>query len=251
MESQHCSENCCWSFPFRGVSLTCPIFICDLFIPSLQFVCYWFKFCVCGLLLNRHHAIILHETAPSHKILVPTAFFWPHHKSTASAMASHHTKISGHKGKDSILTSHLCSVCLKDFITGPHLSHYQCTILLQALLSISHGMPIDNLVLPPNVPPMFQHPGDHSSDDEDDGYHPIHATSTDGKEASFNNDDTWPANDYDMKKIRVLVPTKNLLQTSLMVILESMQLATPPPSPTRCCLLLKLLTRVEHQWLHV
>ena len=61
-------------------------------------------------------------------------------------------------------------------------------------------MPIDNLVLPPNVSPMFQHPGDHSSDDEDDGYHPIHATSTDGKEASFNNDDTWPANDYDMKE---------------------------------------------------
>ena len=55
-------------------------------------------------------------------------------------------------------------------------------------------MPIDNIVLPTNLPCIFQDPGDHSLDDD---YHPIYATSIDVKdELASDDDDAVPTNDH-------------------------------------------------------
>ena len=112
-------------------------------------------------------------------------------------MAPCHKKISGCKGKDSILTNHVCPVCSKDFVSSQGLTCHitSAPYCCNSWLSVSNGMPIDNFVLPANAASMFQDPSDHSVDDTDDDYHPIHATSTDGKDESAFDNDMWPTND--------------------------------------------------------
>ena len=106
-------------------------------------------------------------------------------------------------GKDSILTNHVCPICSKDFISSQGLT---CHITIapychNSWLSVSNGVPIDNIVLPANATSIFQDPGDHSLDDADDNYHPIYATSIDGQDKSASdNDDVVPTND-DMEGI--------------------------------------------------
>ena len=118
---------------------------------------------------------------------------------SAPAMAPCHKKISGYKGKGSILTHHVCPVCSKDFVSLQGLACHitSAPYCHQSWLSVSNGLPMDNIVLPTNVLPSFcQDPGAHSIDDADDDYHPIYATSIDGKdESASDDDDAVPTND--------------------------------------------------------
>ena len=72
---------------------------------------------------------------------------WPHHQLSAPAMAPHHKKISGHNGKGSILTHHVCPVCSKDFILLQGLACHLTSVpyCCQSWLSVSNGLPIDNI----------------------------------------------------------------------------------------------------------
>ena len=126
------------------------------------------------------------------------SFVWPHHQLSAPAMAPCHKKISGRKGKGSILTHHVCPVCSKDFISSQGLACHITSIpyCCQSWLSVSNALPIDNIVLPTNVPSFCHDPGNHSLDDADDNYHPIYATSIDGQdESASDDDDLVPTND--------------------------------------------------------
>ena len=115
----------------------------------------------------------------------------PHCRVSAPAMAPRHKKISGHKGKGSILTHHVCPVCSKDFISSQgHACHLtSVTYCCQSWLSVSNGLQIDHIVLHTNVPSFCPDSGDHSLDDADDDYHPINATSIDGQDELASNDD--------------------------------------------------------------
>ena len=114
----------------------------------------------------------------------------PHHQLSAPAMAPRHKKISGHKGKGSILTHHVCPVCSKDFVSSQGLACHLTSVPYchQSWLSVSNGLQIDHIVLPTNVPSLCPDFGDHSLDDADDDYHPIYATSIDGQDELASND---------------------------------------------------------------
>ena len=115
----------------------------------------------------------------------------PHCQLSAPAMAPQHKKISGHKGKGSILTHHVCPVCSKDFISSQGLACHLTSVpyCCQSWLSVSNGLQIDHIVLPANAPSFCPDPGDHSLDDADDDYHPIYATSIDGQDELASDDD--------------------------------------------------------------
>ena len=165
---------------------------------------------------------------------------WPHHQLSAPAMAPCHKKISGRKGKGSILTHHVCPVCSKDFVSVQGLAGHLTSVPYchQSWLIVSNGLPIDHIVLPTNAPSFCPDPDNHSLDDADDDYHPIYATSIDGQDdlASDNDDLCKPMMIW--KKILVLTHTQNSPQMSM----KAMLLVTPPPtSPTQYFLLLNLL----------
>ena len=83
------------------------------------------------------------------------AIFWhplhssvrPHHQLSAPAMAPHHKKISGCKGKGSILTHHVCPICSKGFVLSQGLACHLTSVLYccQSWLSVSNGLPMDNV----------------------------------------------------------------------------------------------------------
>ena len=143
---------------------------------SLSFICLlpWLNFCdffpkMSGF-PNRQHAILLHQNVPYHKFLASTPlFFWPHHQLSAPAMAPWHKKISGCKGKGSILTHHVCPVCSKDFISSQGLACHLTSVpyCCQSWLSVSNVLPVDHIVLPANVPSFCPDPGNHSLGDAD------------------------------------------------------------------------------------
>ena len=85
----------------------------------------------------------------------------------------------------------MCPICSKDFISSQGLACHITSVLYchQSWLSVSIGLPIDNIVLPTIVPSICQDPGHHSLDDADDDYHPIYATSIDGKDKLASDDD--------------------------------------------------------------
>ena len=115
----------------------------------------------------------------------------PHHQLSAPAMAPQHKKISGRKGKGSILTHHVCPVCSKDFVSSQGLACHLTSVpyCRQSWLSVSNGLQIDHIVLPANAPSLCPDFGDHSLDDADNDYHPIYATSIDGQDKLASNDD--------------------------------------------------------------
>ena len=168
----------------------------------------------------------------------------PHHQLSAPAMAPQHKKISGCKGKGSILTHHLCPVCSKDFVSSQglacHLTSVPCCH--QSWLSVSNGLQIDHIFLPTNAPSLCQDFGDHSPDDADDNYHPIYATSIDGQDELASNDDN-------------LVQTNDVMEENSgsnshaeppQMSMNAISLATlPPTSPTQYFLLLNLLHPVR------
>ena len=121
----------------------------------------------------------LHSSVPTHRQL------------SAPSMAPWHKKISGRKGKGSILTHHVCPVCSKDFVLSQGLACHLTSVpyCCQSWLSVSNGLPIDHIVLPTNVPSFCPDPGNHSLDDVDDDYHPIYATSIDSQDESASDDD--------------------------------------------------------------
>ena len=115
---------------------------------------------------------------------------WPHCQLSAPAMAPWHKKISGRKGKGSILTHHVCPVCSKDFVSSQGLACHLTSLpyCCQSWLSVSNGLQIDHIVLPANVPSLCPDFGNHSLDDADDDYHPIYATSIDGQDELASDD---------------------------------------------------------------
>ena len=129
------------------ISHKCPGFPLDI-MPSF--------FMKCAILQKFWHS--LHS------------FLWPHHTPSAPAMAPHHKKFSGCKGKGSILTNHVCPVCSKDFVSSQGLTCHitSAPYCCNSWLSVSNGMSIDNIVLYANAPSFCQDPGDHSLDDADD-----------------------------------------------------------------------------------
>ena len=114
----------------------------------------------------------------------------PHCRLSAPAMAPRHKKISGRKGKGSILTCHVCPVCSKDFVSSQGLACHLTSVpyCCQSWLSVSNGLQIDHIVLPTNAPSLCPDFGNHSLDDADDDYHPIYATSIDGQDKLASND---------------------------------------------------------------
>ena len=116
---------------------------------------------------------------------------------SAPAMAPQHKKISGCKGKGSILTHHVCPFCSKDFVSSQGLACHLTSVPYchQSWLSVSNGLQIDHSVLPTNAPSLCPDFGNHSLDDADDDYHPIYATSIDGLDKFASNDDNlvWTA----------------------------------------------------------
>ena len=75
-----------------------------------------------------------------------TNFWHPLHSSvlprcqvSAPAMAPQHKKISGRKGKGSILTHHVCPVCSKDFVSSQGLACHLTSVLYcqQSWFSVS------------------------------------------------------------------------------------------------------------------
>ena len=87
-------------------------------------------------------------------------------------MAPWHKMISGHKGKGSILTHHVCTVCSKDFVSSQGLACHLTSVpyCCQSWLSVSNGLQIDHIVLPTNAPSLCPDFGNHSLDDADDDY---------------------------------------------------------------------------------
>ena len=117
-------------------------------------------------------------------------------------MAPQHKKISGRKGKGSILTHHVCPVCSKDFISSQGLACHLTSVpyCRPSCLSVSNGLPIDHIVLPTNVPSFCPDPGNHSLDDADDEYHPIYATSIDVQDELASDDDDLVQTNDDMEE---------------------------------------------------
>ena len=73
----------------------------------------------------------------------------------------------------------LCAqFCSKDFVSSKGLACHIPSVpyCCQSWLSVSNGLPIDNIVLPTHAPSFCQDPGNHSLDNADDDYHPIYAT---------------------------------------------------------------------------
>ena len=106
-------------------------------------------------------------------------------------MAPRHKKISGHKGKGSILTHHVCPVCSKDFISSQGLACHLTNVpyCCKSWLIVSNGLQIDHIVLPTNAPSFCPDSGNHSLDDADDDYQPIYSTSIDGQDELASDDD--------------------------------------------------------------
>ena len=167
----------------------------------------------------------------------------PHCQLSAPSMAPWHKKISGRKGKGSILTHHVCPVCSKDFVLSQGLACHLTSVpyCCQSWLSVSNGLPIDHIVLPTNVPSFCPDPGNHSLDDADDDYHPIYATSIDSQDESASDDDDLAgANQPMMIWKEILVPTHT--RNPPQMLMKAMLLATlPPTSPTQYFPLLNLL----------
>ena len=130
----------------------------------------WFNFCdffpEMSRFPNRHHAIIRQsECAISQKSGIhSTVLCGLITNQSAPAMAPYHKKISGCKGKGSILTHHVRPVCSKDFVSSLSLAFHITSVpyCCQSWLSVSNGFPIDNIVLPTNTPSFCQDPGNHS-----------------------------------------------------------------------------------------
>ena len=126
----------------------------------------------------------------------------PHHQLSAPAMVPCHKKISGHKGKGSFLTHHVCPVCSKDFISSQGLACHLTSVPYchQSWLSVSNGLPLDHIFLPTNVPSFCPDPGNHSLGDADNDYHPIYATSIDGQEELASDNDNLVTTNDDMEE---------------------------------------------------
>ena len=96
--------------------------------------------------IKKHH--ITNFWQPLHSSVLPRC------QLSAPAMAPWHKKISGRKGKGSILTHHVCPVCSKDFVLSQGLACHLTSVTYchQSWLSVSNGLLIDHIVLPANVP---------------------------------------------------------------------------------------------------
>ena len=176
---------------------------------SLSFICLlpWLNFCDFSLTCPGFPT----DNMPSFFIkMCHIANFWyplhsfvpPHHQLSAPAMAPHHKKISGCKGKGSILTHHVCPVCSKDFISSQGLACHLTSVLYchQSWLSVSNVLQIDHIVLPTNAPSFCPDPGNHTLDDADDDYHPIYATSIDAQDELASDDDDLVQTNDDMEE---------------------------------------------------
>ena len=210
----------------------------------------WFNFCDFFPEMSgfpyRHHAIILHQNVPAISQisginstllfgLITNYLHQPWHPATRRFLPAKARAVFS-------LTMCGCPVCSKTLSC-----HRALPVTLPVfhivsnpgLLSVSNSLPIDNIVLPANAPSFCHDPGDHSLDDADGNYHPIYATSIDGKDKlASNDDDLVPTND-DMEDNSCCdshtEPPSDVDKGD--VVGDT----SPPPSPTWYFLLLNLL----------